>query len=112
MPTLLVRAKLVELLSLLPMDSHMDSLKEVLLRSGLGRIVNFHATHVGDGTDREFTQGGRGLGAGAGQVASVAAAPAGLPIAVWMEPLWGGRRNRAVLPRAHSLSSRCLAPSA
>jgi hypothetical protein len=61
MPTLLVRSKLVELLGLLPMDAHMDSLKEVLLRSGLGRIVNFHATHVGDGTDRERPgRGGRG----------------------------------------------------
>lgn len=52
MPTLLVRAKMVELLALLPLNTAIDSLKEVLLKSGLGRIVNFHATYHGD-SDRE-----------------------------------------------------------
>ncbi|GBF89405.1 exocyst complex component [Raphidocelis subcapitata] len=51
MPTLLVRSKLVELLSLLPLNTSIDSLRDVLQRSGLGKVVNFHATFDGDGSD-------------------------------------------------------------
>jgi len=53
-PTLLVRAKLVELLTLLPLDTGLDSLREVLQRSGLGKVVHFNSGYQGDGSDREW----------------------------------------------------------
>ncbi|KAI8472508.1 MAG: hypothetical protein J3K34DRAFT_519697 [Monoraphidium minutum] len=53
LPTLLVRARMVELLALLPINTAIDSLRDVLMRSGLGKVVQFHAGHVGEGTERE-----------------------------------------------------------
>jgi hypothetical protein len=53
MPTLLVRQTMAALLKGLPLNTAIDSLREVLQRSGLGRVVQFHAAYDGDGTHRE-----------------------------------------------------------
>jgi hypothetical protein len=53
LPTLLVRSKVAELLAVLPIYTSHETTRDVLMRSGLGRLVQFHAAHSGDGTERE-----------------------------------------------------------
>lgn len=49
-----MRERLAELLALLPLHAGIESLREVLQRSGLGRVVHFYATLEGEtASDRE-----------------------------------------------------------
>ena len=52
-PTLLVREKMCELLALLPLNTGIETLREVLVKSGLGRVVNCYATLPNPSSDRK-----------------------------------------------------------